>query len=253
MLEQFGYFTILLNAARRVLVKKGSCVSALPGSASLPTSASSLFPMTTARCDCSTWAAWGWPGCPAATGWWEPTGQLRKLYLARLRPESWFMCVTQGHRRMVCCTAWNEENQSCNLFTCGFDRQAIGWNINIPALLQEKWRRWSSRGQHTNTVLSHLSADVILMHVWGCTAHSWPSHLFSMKCDVVTLIYFGHISLFLCKCLTPQLSFRPPMFSHSWMVPVRCRYSKSVCFFFQTIIFKNVRTILRLERMLNMK
>ncbi|KAA8580980.1 hypothetical protein FQN60_013938 [Etheostoma spectabile] len=42
-----------------------------------------------------------------------------------------------GHRRMVCCTAWNEENQSCNLFTCGFDRQAIGWNINIPALLQE--------------------------------------------------------------------------------------------------------------------
>uniref|UniRef100_A0A671Z1F4 WD repeat-containing protein 37 n=1 Tax=Sparus aurata TaxID=8175 RepID=A0A671Z1F4_SPAAU len=43
-----------------------------------------------------------------------------------------------GHRRMVCCTAWNEENQSCNLFTCGFDRQAIGWNINIPALLQEK-------------------------------------------------------------------------------------------------------------------
>ncbi|XP_068199975.1 WD repeat-containing protein 37 isoform X2 [Antennarius striatus] len=43
-----------------------------------------------------------------------------------------------GHRRMVCCTAWNEENQTCNLFTCGFDRQAIGWNINIPALLQEK-------------------------------------------------------------------------------------------------------------------
>uniref|UniRef100_A0A673AV22 WD repeat-containing protein 37 n=1 Tax=Sphaeramia orbicularis TaxID=375764 RepID=A0A673AV22_9TELE len=51
------------------------------------------------------------------------------------------VCVSifvQGHRRMVCCTAWNEENQSCNLFTCGFDRQAIGWNINIPALLQEK-------------------------------------------------------------------------------------------------------------------
>ncbi|XP_023660500.2 WD repeat-containing protein 37-like isoform X2 [Paramormyrops kingsleyae] len=44
----------------------------------------------------------------------------------------------QGHRRMVCCTAWSEDNPSCNLFTCGFDRQAIGWNINIPALLQEK-------------------------------------------------------------------------------------------------------------------
>ncbi|XP_061112406.1 WD repeat-containing protein 37-like [Conger conger] len=44
----------------------------------------------------------------------------------------------QGHRRMVCCTAWSEENPACNLFSCGFDRQAIGWNINIPALLQEK-------------------------------------------------------------------------------------------------------------------
>ncbi|TSK16022.1 WD repeat-containing protein 37 [Bagarius yarrelli] len=44
----------------------------------------------------------------------------------------------QGHRRMVCCSVWNEENQACNLFTCGFDRQAIGWNINIPALLQDK-------------------------------------------------------------------------------------------------------------------
>ncbi|KAI1901381.1 hypothetical protein AGOR_G00033810 [Albula goreensis] len=44
----------------------------------------------------------------------------------------------QGHRRMVCCSAWSEENPTCNLFSCGFDRQAIGWNINIPALLQEK-------------------------------------------------------------------------------------------------------------------
>ncbi|XP_054624736.1 WD repeat-containing protein 37 isoform X2 [Dunckerocampus dactyliophorus] len=44
----------------------------------------------------------------------------------------------QGHRRMVCCSAWCEDNTSCNLFTCGFDRQAIGWNINIPALLLEK-------------------------------------------------------------------------------------------------------------------
>uniref|UniRef100_A0A672H8Z0 WD repeat-containing protein 37 n=1 Tax=Salarias fasciatus TaxID=181472 RepID=A0A672H8Z0_SALFA len=44
----------------------------------------------------------------------------------------------QGHQRMVCCSSWCEENSTCNLFTCGFDRQAIGWNINIPALLQEK-------------------------------------------------------------------------------------------------------------------
>lgn len=46
--------------------------------------------------------------------------------------------LLQGHRRMVCCSTWCEDNASCNLFTCGFDRQAIGWNINIPALLQEK-------------------------------------------------------------------------------------------------------------------
>ncbi|XP_028329165.1 WD repeat-containing protein 37-like isoform X2 [Gouania willdenowi] len=44
----------------------------------------------------------------------------------------------QGHQRIVCCSAWCEDNSACNLFTCGFDRQAIGWNINIPALLQEK-------------------------------------------------------------------------------------------------------------------
>ncbi|XP_073486000.1 WD repeat-containing protein 37 isoform X1 [Aquarana catesbeiana] len=44
----------------------------------------------------------------------------------------------QGHRRMVCCTVWSEDHPTCNLFSCGFDRQAIGWNINIPALLQEK-------------------------------------------------------------------------------------------------------------------
>nr|XP_055187142.1 WD repeat-containing protein 37 isoform X4 [Nyctereutes procyonoides] len=44
----------------------------------------------------------------------------------------------QGHRRMVCCSAWSEDHPMCNLFTCGFDRQAIGWSINIPALLQEK-------------------------------------------------------------------------------------------------------------------
>ncbi|CAB1317580.1 unnamed protein product [Coregonus sp. 'balchen'] len=30
-----------------------------------------------------------------------------------------------------------QDNSSCNLFSCGFDRQAIGWNINISALLQE--------------------------------------------------------------------------------------------------------------------
>ncbi|XP_078661551.1 WD repeat-containing protein 37-like isoform X6 [Branchiostoma floridae x Branchiostoma belcheri] len=34
-----------------------------------------------------------------------------------------------GHHRMVCGTAWYDENPACNLFSCGFDRQVIGWQI----------------------------------------------------------------------------------------------------------------------------
>ena len=39
----------------------------------------------------------------------------------------------QGHHRMVCCTAWNDEAAACNLFSCGFDRQVIGWKVGILA------------------------------------------------------------------------------------------------------------------------
>ncbi|XP_065207115.1 WD repeat-containing protein 37-like [Planococcus citri] len=35
----------------------------------------------------------------------------------------------QGHRRMVCGVAWNEDNASCNFFSCGFDRRILGWLI----------------------------------------------------------------------------------------------------------------------------
>ncbi|XP_071941602.1 WD repeat-containing protein 37-like [Antedon mediterranea] len=38
----------------------------------------------------------------------------------------------QGHHRMVSCTAWNEETSNINLFTCGFDRQVLGWHFNLP-------------------------------------------------------------------------------------------------------------------------
>ncbi|KAH9496069.1 WD repeat-containing protein 37 [Bulinus truncatus] len=37
---------------------------------------------------------------------------------------------TQGHARMVCAVAWAESNPTCNLFSCGFDRQVLGWMIN---------------------------------------------------------------------------------------------------------------------------
>lgn len=39
----------------------------------------------------------------------------------------------QGHSRMVCSVTWAEENSLCNLFSCGFDRQVLGWQINISA------------------------------------------------------------------------------------------------------------------------
>ncbi|UYV66713.1 WDR37 [Cordylochernes scorpioides] len=34
----------------------------------------------------------------------------------------------QGHRRMVCSVAWSDD-PTCNLFTCGFDRMVLGWNL----------------------------------------------------------------------------------------------------------------------------
>ena len=40
----------------------------------------------------------------------------------------WF----KGHQRMVCSTAWGEETNakaSCNLFSCGFDRRVLGWQV----------------------------------------------------------------------------------------------------------------------------
>jgi len=34
----------------------------------------------------------------------------------------------QGHTRMVCSTAWSDDTKP-NLFTCGFDRVTLGWNV----------------------------------------------------------------------------------------------------------------------------
>ncbi|KAK2565034.1 WD repeat-containing protein 37 [Acropora cervicornis] len=38
----------------------------------------------------------------------------------------------QGHQRMVCSTAWGEETSAkacCNLFSCGFDKRVLGWQV----------------------------------------------------------------------------------------------------------------------------
>lgn len=39
----------------------------------------------------------------------------------------------QGHKRMVCATSWSDKELTtgCNLFTCGFDRKVIGWNVSL--------------------------------------------------------------------------------------------------------------------------
>ncbi|XP_070535495.1 WD repeat-containing protein 37-like isoform X2 [Ptychodera flava] len=50
---------------------------------------------------------------------------LNGVRLARLPRSS-----RQGHRRMVCSTAWVDEGSTCNLFSCGFDRQVLGWHIS---------------------------------------------------------------------------------------------------------------------------
>ncbi|XP_048237706.1 WD repeat-containing protein 37-like [Haliotis rufescens] len=36
----------------------------------------------------------------------------------------------QGHSRMVCSVTFADDNQTCNLFSCGFDRQVLGWHVN---------------------------------------------------------------------------------------------------------------------------
>ncbi|XP_076456205.1 WD repeat-containing protein 37-like [Babylonia areolata] len=37
----------------------------------------------------------------------------------------------QGHTRMVCAVSWAEESTPCNLFSCGFDRQVLGWRVSV--------------------------------------------------------------------------------------------------------------------------
>ncbi|KAK3096968.1 hypothetical protein FSP39_005229 [Pinctada imbricata] len=37
----------------------------------------------------------------------------------------------QGHSKMVCSVAWADDNAMCNLFSCGFDRQVLGWSVNL--------------------------------------------------------------------------------------------------------------------------
>ena len=45
----------------------------------------------------------------------------------------------QGHSRMVTATAWTSEPcQRPNLFTCGFDRQVIGWSVEARENQEEK-------------------------------------------------------------------------------------------------------------------
>ncbi|KRX56642.1 WD repeat-containing protein 37 [Trichinella sp. T9] len=43
----------------------------------------------------------------------------------------------RGHHRMVCCCAWADDNSHCNLFSCGFDKLVLGWNV-ITSTIKDK-------------------------------------------------------------------------------------------------------------------
>lgn len=66
----------------------------------------------------------------------------------------------QGHTRMVCCTAWAEDgSQRPNLFTCGFDRQVIGWSVQPRDHQEEKegFRlNLSLRGKDMSSLKDHI-------------------------------------------------------------------------------------------------
>lgn len=51
---------------------------------------------------------------------------------------------------MVTSVAWTEDHPVCNLFSCGFDRKVLGWNIN----LREK--DWVHMYQDTNFLVGCL-------------------------------------------------------------------------------------------------
>lgn len=40
------------------------------------------------------------------------------------------LIFTQGHRRIVTSSSWSDD-QKCNLFTCGFDRVVMAWNVQF--------------------------------------------------------------------------------------------------------------------------
>jgi len=69
----------------------------------------------------------------------------------------------EGHERMVCSTAWAVDgNQKPNLFTCGFDRQVIGWSVEPrdPQEEKEGFRlNLSLRGKDMTSLRDHLQKD----------------------------------------------------------------------------------------------
>lgn len=157
----------------------------LSGSASLPTRGSSLFHMTTARSDCSTWAAWGWPGCHAATEWWEPTDwgcdsssawKLSHCLDVSCRVTGGWCVAQPGTKRT--------SRATCSP-AASIARPSAGTSTSPPCC------RRSDITDHANTVFC-LVSRALTCPLRPHAAHSQPSHLFSMKCDVVTLIYFGH-------------------------------------------------------------
>ena len=65
----------------------------------------------------------------------------------------------QGHSRMVTATAWTQDNAlRPNLFTCGFDRQVIGWSVEPRENTETEGFRLnlSLRGRDMTSLKEHL-------------------------------------------------------------------------------------------------
>ena len=103
----------------------------------------------------------------------------------------------QGHQRMVCCTAWGEESnvKTCNLFSCGFDRRVLGWQV------REEKDKWSNKNicnrksGHFN--FGHFFCHALLQRersvAWHSESQNWPREYKLLPCNVrrhITVKFF---------------------------------------------------------------
>lgn len=75
---------------------------------------------------------------------------------------------------MVCSVAWADDNPVCNLFSCGFDRQVIGWQV---AIQSKEWINWTFWFTETSLFMTNLNAsiwDVVCCYRWHFVIMNLP-------------------------------------------------------------------------------